>query len=70
MSLFSKLSAAAVLLGSSSIAFAHEGHDHAAWDSALQHALFYGAIAALVVFAGYRVIMARKVEVREEDKQS
>lgn len=70
MSLFNKLSATALLLGSSSLALAHSGHDHGAWDSALQHSLFYGAMAAVVAFAGYRLMAARKVKVREEDKQS
>lgn len=70
MSLFNKLGTAAVLLCSGSVALAHEGHDHAAWDSALQHSLFYGAMAAVVAFAGYRLMAARKVKVREEDKQS
>jgi len=44
----------------STVAVAHPGHDHAAWESPLLHTLFYGAIAAIGVAAVARVIKAKR----------
>ncbi len=67
MSLFNKVATAVTLFGFSTWVLAHSGHDHSAWDSALQHVLFYGAIASLALYFGVRSLLSYRSRARQEE---